>query len=198
MFDAAAKNPYTKIGIDAMNNAAGQALALQAAREAIVLLKNEKNILPLRLASLSNVAVIGPLANVTTVMMGGKTDYCPEHTVSLCEGITARAAAARVRVTCTNTGGGSSPDNDSSGGVSGDDDDASLGAAVAAAVHGMDAVVLAVGGIFGHEAADRTEITLPEDQIRLINATIASAAAASTPLVYANIYIYIYIYIETR
>ena len=58
MFDAAAKNPYTKIGIDAMNNAAGQALALQAAREAIVLLKNEKNILPLRLASLSNVAVI--------------------------------------------------------------------------------------------------------------------------------------------
>ena len=194
MFDAAAKNPYTKIGIDAMNNAAGQALALQAAREAIVLLKNEKNILPLRLASLSNVAVIGPLANVTTVMMGGKTDYCPEHTVSLCEGITARAAAARVRVTCTNTGGGSSPDNDSSGGVSGDDDDASLGAAVAAAVHGMDAVVLAVGGIFGHEAADRTEITLPEDQIRLINATIASAAAASTPLVYANIYIYIYIY----
>lgn len=196
MFDAAAKNPYTKIGIDAMNNAAGQALALQAAREAIVLLKNEKNILPLRLASLSNVAVIGPLANVTTVMMGGKTDYCPEHTVSLCEGITARAAAARVRVTCTNTGGGSSPDNDSSGGVSGDDDDASLSAAVAAAVHGMDAVVLAVGGIFGHEAADRTEITLPEDQIRLINATIASAAAASTPLVYA--YIYIYIYIETR
>lgn len=196
MFDAAAKNPYTKIGIDAMNNAAGQALALQAAREAIVLLKNEKNILPLRLASLSNVAVIGPLANVTTVMMGGKTDYCPEHTVSLCEGITARAAAARVRVTCTNTGGGSSPDNDSSGGVRGDDDDASLGAAVAAAVHGMDAVVLAVGGIFGHEAADRTEITLPEDQIRLINATIASAAAASTPLVYANIYIYTYI--ETR
>ena len=198
LFDGEKPNKWSMLGIDDIHSKKHQALTLSAAEQSMTLLKNEKNILPLRLASLSNVAVIGPLANVTTVMMGGKTDYCPEHTVSLCEGITARAAAARVRVTCTDTGGGSSPDNDSSGGVSGDDDDASLSAAVAAAVHGMDAVVLAVGGIFGHEAADRTEITLPEDQIRLINATIASAAAASTPLVYAYIYIYIYIYIETR
>ena len=170
MFDGPAGNPYTAVPIDVMNNAEGQALAEQAAREAIVLLKNENNILPFNAAAMKGktVAVIGPLANVTSIMMGGKNDYCPEHTVSLCEGITVRGAAAGVTVVCTNTPG---PDGD---------DEA---ATIAAAVQGADAVVLAVGGIFGHEASDRTEITLPTDQIATINTTIASATAASTPLV---------------
>ena len=36
MFDLPAHVPYTDIGIDVMNNAAGQQLALEAARQSIV------------------------------------------------------------------------------------------------------------------------------------------------------------------
>ena len=36
MFDLPAHVPYTNIGIDVMNNAAGQQLALEAARQSIV------------------------------------------------------------------------------------------------------------------------------------------------------------------
>jgi hypothetical protein len=31
-------------------------------------------------------ALIGPVVNDTSIMMGGKSDYCPASVVSLCEG----------------------------------------------------------------------------------------------------------------
>ena len=60
-----------------MNNAAGQALALSAAEQAVVLLANNAGVLPFN-STVRQIAVVGPLANNTAVMMGGKTDYCPE------------------------------------------------------------------------------------------------------------------------
>ena len=166
MFDQPAAVPYTKIGLGVMNSKAGRALALRAAVESIVLLKNAKGVLPFgpRLGGKANwtLAVVGPVANVTSVMMGGKNDYCPAHTVSLCQGLRARGKQAGVAVTCSNTG------------------DASL---IAGATQGADAVVLAVGGIFGHEASDRTVLTLPDDQTRAIAAAIHAARAGSKPLV---------------
>lgn len=182
MFDAAATVPYKSIGIDVMNNADGKALALQAATEAIVLLKNDGNILPFSPAAMKGktLAVVGPVANSSAIMMGGKSDYCPEHTVSLCEGIAARAAAAGVTVNCVPTGGpddiGVGVDGGSSHGGASDEE-------VAAAVQGADAVVIAVGGIFGHEGSDRKNISLPQDQITFIYTTAAAAAAASKPVV---------------
>ena len=106
-------------------------------------------------------------------MMGGKTDYCPEHTVSLCEGIAARGAAAGVAVTCSPTVGGPADTVD----------DVVSDGEVESAVKAADVVVIAVGGIFGHEAADRTNISLPADQINLIKTTAATAAAAKVTVV---------------
>ncbi|MGA2065447.1 MAG: glycoside hydrolase family 3 C-terminal domain-containing protein, partial [Thermoguttaceae bacterium] len=64
-----------------------QALALEAAREAIVLLKNEKNLLPLK-KTLRSVAVIGPNADDSHSQLG---DYVPakipQHVVTILEGI---------------------------------------------------------------------------------------------------------------
>jgi beta-glucosidase len=64
-----------------------QDLALQAAREAIVLLKNEKNLLPLK-KSLRSIAVIGPNADDPRNQLG---DYIPttipQHVVTILEGI---------------------------------------------------------------------------------------------------------------
>jgi beta-glucosidase len=60
-------------------------LAAEAARRSIVLLKNEKNILPLDRTKLKSVAVIGPNAN--RAHLGGYTDPKPPRTVSVLDGV---------------------------------------------------------------------------------------------------------------
>lgn len=76
--DYAAKIRHTK---------ENQELALQTAREGIVLLKNEKNILPLK-KEIKSIAVIGPNADAAGNQLG---DYTPrnvtQHIVTVLEGI---------------------------------------------------------------------------------------------------------------
>ncbi|MGA3135305.1 MAG: CIA30 family protein [Terracidiphilus sp.] len=62
-------------------------LALEAARKAIVLLKNEKDLLPLDLGKLKTIAVIGP--NAADVHLGGYSRD-PGRGVSVLDGIRAR------------------------------------------------------------------------------------------------------------
>jgi beta-glucosidase len=54
--------PYNRIGFDVVNSPAHQKLALEAARQSIVLLKNNNNFLPQPKSDLKTVAVIGPMA----------------------------------------------------------------------------------------------------------------------------------------
>jgi len=63
-------------------------LALQAARETITLLKNEKNLVPLDLSKLKSIAVIGPNAN--RLLLGGYSGM-PKQNVTVLAGIKARA-----------------------------------------------------------------------------------------------------------
>src|SRR6266511_3714424 len=71
-------------------------LALDAARQAIILLKNDKGLLPLAADRLSRVAVIGPHA--AEVLLGGYSGG-PRHTVSILEGIRARLGPRGPRAT---------------------------------------------------------------------------------------------------
>jgi beta-glucosidase len=64
-----------------------QKLALKAAQEAIVLLKNDGNLLPLDLKKVKTIAVIGP--NAADVHLGGYSRE-PAHSVSILEGIRTR------------------------------------------------------------------------------------------------------------
>jgi beta-glucosidase len=66
---------------------ANRRLALQAAREAITLLKNEGNVVPLNLNHIRKIAVIGPNANRS--LLGGYSGV-PKHDVTVFEGIKAR------------------------------------------------------------------------------------------------------------
>jgi len=69
-------------------------LALKAAQETMVLLKNDGNLLPLDLKKLKTIAVIGP--NAADVHLGGYSRE-PAHSVSILEGIRERVGtAARV------------------------------------------------------------------------------------------------------
>jgi beta-glucosidase len=67
--------------------ASDRALARRAAQEAIILLKNDGNLLPIDPSRLKSVAVIGPNANVCR--LGGYSGV-PDKTVSVLDGIRAR------------------------------------------------------------------------------------------------------------
>jgi beta-glucosidase len=69
LFDPPEMVPYTQIPISENDKPEHRALALEAAHESIVLLKNDKNILPLK-KDLKTIAVIGPNANVLEVLYG--------------------------------------------------------------------------------------------------------------------------------
>jgi beta-glucosidase len=62
-FDPAEDNPYAAISADVINSAEHRQLALQAARQSIVLLKSECKLLPLDPQRQRTVAVVGPLAD---------------------------------------------------------------------------------------------------------------------------------------
>jgi beta-glucosidase len=81
------EQPYVTTTTPEAERPADRALARRAAEEAIVLLKNESELLPLDPARLKSIAVIGPNADVCR--LGGYSGK-PDKTVSVLEGIRAR------------------------------------------------------------------------------------------------------------
>jgi len=69
MFDPPEQVPYSKIPYRVVNSRKHQKLALEAARKAIVLLKNENNLLPLS-KRIKTIAVIGPNADDAISLLG--------------------------------------------------------------------------------------------------------------------------------
>lgn len=69
MFDPAEQVPFSQIPYEIINTEAHQQLALRAAQESIVLLKNEGNLLPLS-NEIKSIAVIGPNADDVHSLLG--------------------------------------------------------------------------------------------------------------------------------
>ncbi|WP_435920898.1 glycoside hydrolase family 3 C-terminal domain-containing protein [Paenibacillus sp. DYY-L-2] len=92
-FDPQERNPYAQIPATNIHHPSHRATALKAAREAVVLLKNERGTLPLEASSISRAAVIGPLADV--VYRDWYTGH-PPYVVTPLQGIVAALAGARV------------------------------------------------------------------------------------------------------
>ncbi len=86
------ENPYADEKTADAKTATPQAVALarEAARKAVVLLKNDKGVLPLDGKKLKRVALLGTHAKDTPI--GGYSDI-PRHVVSIHEGLTAEAKA---------------------------------------------------------------------------------------------------------
>jgi beta-glucosidase len=80
------ENPYVDpdYAEKTTNSAEHRQLALKAAQETMVLLKNDKNLLPLDLARLKTIAVIGP--NAAELHLGGYSRG-PSHAVPILQGI---------------------------------------------------------------------------------------------------------------
>ncbi|HWA73065.1 MAG TPA: glycoside hydrolase family 3 N-terminal domain-containing protein [Polyangiaceae bacterium] len=92
MFDPKERNPYASIPMSVVDSAEHRALALQATRQSLVLLKNS-GILPLDPKKTKKLAVIGPAAGV---FLHGSTGYhgTNQHLVTPREGIVRRAGNA--------------------------------------------------------------------------------------------------------
>lgn len=95
MFDPAEMSPWKNLGEDVISSEANDALATQAARESMVLLKNN-GILPLS-KSVSKLVVVGPNAD-DVALLNGNYGGTPteEHKHSLLEGIRNAVPGAEV------------------------------------------------------------------------------------------------------
>jgi beta-glucosidase len=185
LFDPVDKVPFNQIPMSEVNSAAHQALALQAARESIVLLKND-GILPLDSAKIKSIAVVGMNAT-DTEMLHGNYNGSMSHPVSILQGIK-DAVGPTVTVTsfrgCPLAMSKSDPFSENSP----DFQQAVQGATDA------DAIIY-VGGInsrlegeemnvsdVGFHGGDRTSIQLPEIQTKLLQAL----AATGKPVIFVN------------
>lgn len=92
MFDPPERNPYASIAMPSVDGPEHRALALEAARQSLVLLKND-GVLPLDAQKTKKLAVIGPAANV---FLHGSAGYhgTNQHLVTPHAGILRRAGSA--------------------------------------------------------------------------------------------------------
>ncbi len=140
----------------------------QAAREqacdAMVLLKNENNVLPLS-DQCQKVAIIGPLGNTPRLLGSWRADGDHDDTVTLREGIANRLGSEAV-ILCAQGVSNQIGDTDTSG----IEDALDL-------VRQADAVVLALGEDEAHadEAASRADIGLPGAQLELARRVMMEA-----------------------
>jgi beta-glucosidase len=181
MFDPPSMVPYSKVPQQELDSPAHRKLALHLAEESMVLLKND-GVLPLR--HVSRIAVVGPLADQTAVLLGNYAGT-PTHTVSFLEGLKAefpKADITYVEGTPFLTGDPKHPTFPAN--------DTPDPAAVAAARNAD--VVIAVVGITSHLegeempidlpgflGGDRTSLALPKPEENLVRAV----AATGKPLV---------------
>ncbi len=93
-FDPPEMVKYAQIPFSENDSAAHHKISLQAARESIVLLKNENNLLPLK-KDVKTVAVIGPNADDAEVLLGNYNGQ-PSVSVTALEGIREKLPNAKI------------------------------------------------------------------------------------------------------
>lgn len=153
-FDDPKLNPYADIPASVLESETHKALALKAAEQSIVLLKNKKNILPLK-KNVKSIAMIGPFAD--RCWMGIYSGH-PKSKISPLKGIKNYTNAKVTYAEGCNV-------------IAKEDDAAKIAAAVKVAKK-ADRVILVVGNdeTTSTENTDRKSIKLPGNQHKLIKA----------------------------
>jgi beta-glucosidase len=85
LFDDPEKNPYNKLDPSIVGSAEHKLLALEAARQSMVLLKNQKNILPINRKKIKTIAIVG--INAGNAEFGGYSGVPVGEPVSILKGI---------------------------------------------------------------------------------------------------------------
>jgi beta-glucosidase len=172
-FDPASKVAYTKITKSVIQSPAHQALAEKVAANDLVLLKNDKvagtgqPVLPANPAKLSNVVIVGNLADTVTL---GDYSGDPSLQVSAVQGITSAVKAANPDATVTYDSCGTSTTATAP---------ADCSAATLAAIKSASLVIVFVGTDLnvGTEGMDRTSLAMPGNY----DSMISQVAAVGNP-----------------
>lgn len=151
-FDNPKSLPFANLGPSDVCTKENQLLALEAAKQGIVLLENS-GVLPLSKTNIKKLAVIGPNANATTVMISNYAGIPCRYTSPL-QGLQKYISSVTYAPGCGNVKCG----------------DQSLFAAATKAAALADAVVVVVGldQSIEAEALDRVNLTLPGFQEKLV------------------------------
>jgi len=187
LFDPPQDVPWSNLGIDQNDTPEHEALALKAAEESIVVLKN-KGLLPLDRDTIKRIAVIGENADSVPVLVGNYNGT-PARPVTILDGIKA-VAGPNIQVTYS-PGCPLALAKDNSNAPTSDMTTQAIADAKAADV------VIYVGGInaqlegeeskkangyIGFYGGDRTQIELPSVQTDLLKAL----RATGKPIVFVN------------
>ncbi len=187
LFDPTNMVPYLKIGTNQIDTAANRKVALQLARESMVLLKNE-GVLPLNREKVKRIAVIGPNADSTNMLWANYNGVNP-NTVTVLNGIKALAGPKIQVVTATgsplarSTGGrGTAPPSQESlaaqineaVAITRDVDVIIYVGGISATLEGEEGTQRNNGAFEGFSNGDRTEIELPPVQENLVRALYAT------------------------
>ncbi|MBA0765127.1 hypothetical protein Gotri_014377 [Gossypium trilobum] len=158
------KQPFGNIGLDQICSQEHQNLALEAARNGIVLLKNAKKLLPLSKTETTSLAVIGPNADSEQTLLGNYAGP-PCKTITPLKGLQSYVKDTRFHQGC-NAVNCSSAFTDQAMNVA----------------TGADRVVLVMGldQTQEREKFDRVDLVLPPKQQNLISAI---ARAAKNPII---------------
>jgi beta-glucosidase len=190
LFDPKDRVPFSKIGMDQVDNAEHRALALKVAQKSMVLLKNNGS-LPLDRSKYRKIAVIGPNADAAE-MQNGNYSGKPSKTVTILEGI--RASAGKEIEVVYEQGSRRTTRRD---GSEPKPTPAALAEKALAAAKDADLVIFVSGidaglekeegsartDVFeGFSRGDRTKIELPQVQLDLIK----QLHATGKPLVLVN------------
>ncbi|SEB17967.1 beta-glucosidase family protein [Paraburkholderia sartisoli] len=155
MFD----RPLTRTPLDAATIQTDGAIARNIGEQSSVLLKNDKNLLPLS-RSVKSIVIVGQDTYVSSALIGGggSSKVAPTYTVTPLAGIQkvlqqiGSNASVQVLVAAT---------------------DGSTNASVAAAAAKAD-VVIVMAGVVTSEGRDRPSLSLPDNQDALVSAVAAS------------------------
>lgn len=180
------ENPYGDAALAGAitGNEEARALALEAARKSICLLKNDGGVLPLDRATMGRVAVIGP--NHAIARLGGYSSV-PKQAISLIEGLRAIAPDADF-VTAQGVFITTSEDRSQDEITLADrEENMRLIAEAVEVAKSADVIVLAIGdteqtsreGFAASHLGDRTDIDIVGEQ----NALVDAMAALGKPLV---------------
>jgi beta-glucosidase len=175
-FDPPELVPYSRISPNVICSAEHRALALETARESMVLLKNQDNFLPLDKTKLKRIAVIGPHAAIFTP---GAYSGLPDHPVNPLQGLKNRTGTGPEILYakgCEITPKSNRRSNNTNSTPESTADETALIKAAAETAGQAEVAIVFAGTTEAveTEGRDRTSLALPGRQEELIEAVCAA------------------------
>ncbi len=172
-FDSKSKDPYSKYMEDSIHNAHHIALTRKVAQQSMVLLKNEKSLLPLKKDAYPSIMILGPNATSYDALIGNYHGVS-DKAVNFVEGITAAVdKSTRIEYDL----GCDYKDTVNFGGIW-----AASNAAITIAVIGLSPVLEGEAGdaFLSASGGDKTNISLPASEIAFMKKL---RAGVKTPII---------------